>query len=67
MESLHEPRYKLIAEAARELRKGDRWLRDWLKYHPCDRNGEPFYRLAPADAADSAELAPWSAAWFLAP
>jgi hypothetical protein len=27
MEPLHEPRFKLIAEAARELRKGERWSR----------------------------------------
>ena len=40
------PRFKLIAEAARDLRKGERWLQDWLKRHPCDQKGEPFYRLA---------------------
>jgi hypothetical protein len=37
MDSL--PRFKLVAEAARELRKGERWLRDWLKRHPVDRDG----------------------------
>jgi hypothetical protein len=41
-----EPRNKLIGEAARDLRKGERWLRDWLKRHPRDQNGEPYYRLA---------------------
>ena len=41
-----EPKYKLVSEAARELRKGQRWLREWLKDHPCDASGEPFYRLA---------------------
>ena len=41
-----EPRNKVIAEAARDLRKGERWLRDWLKQHPCDQKGEPYYRLA---------------------
>src|SRR6266566_2491307 len=40
------PRIKLVAEAARELRKSERWLRDWLKQHPVDRNGDAFYRLA---------------------
>jgi len=42
----HERRNKLIAEAARELRKSERWLRDWLKQHPRDDKDEPFYRLA---------------------
>jgi hypothetical protein len=41
-----EPRHKVIAEAARDLRKGERWLRDWLKRHPYDQKGEPYYRLA---------------------
>lgn len=41
-----EPRNKLIREAARDLRKGERWLRDWLKRNPCDQNSEPYYRLA---------------------
>src|SRR5215831_17077705 len=40
------PRFKLVAEAACELRKSERWLRDWLKQHPVDRNGDAFYRLA---------------------
>src|ERR1700739_4058519 len=40
------PRFKLVAEAARDLRKRERWLRDWLKSHPVDRNGVAFYRLA---------------------
>ena len=44
--SAHERRYKLIIEAARELRKSERWLRDWLKQNPFDQRGEPFYRLA---------------------
>jgi len=35
-----------IAEAARELRKGERWLRDWLKVHPLDATGAPFFATA---------------------
>jgi hypothetical protein len=41
-----KPRFKLLAEAAMELRKGDRWLRDWLRQNPCDARGEAYYRLA---------------------
>ena len=41
-----KPRFKILAEAAVELRKGERWLRDWLKQNPCDARGEAFYRLA---------------------
>ena len=29
-----------------ELRKGERWLRDWIKQNPCDARGEAYYRLA---------------------
>jgi len=39
-------RYKTIDEAAAVLRKGTRWLASWLKAHPVDRYGEPFYHLA---------------------
>ena len=38
--------YKTIDEAAAVLRKGTRWLASWLKAHPVDRYGEPFYHLA---------------------
>ena len=38
--------YKTIDEAAAVLRKGPRWLASWLKAHPVDRCGEPFYHLA---------------------
>jgi hypothetical protein len=38
--------YKTINEAAAILRKGARWLASWLKVHPIDRYGEPFYHLA---------------------
>lgn len=44
--AFREPRFKLLAEAAEELRKGERWLRDWLKQHPRDVHGEAFYCLA---------------------
>jgi hypothetical protein len=39
-------RYKTIDEAAAVLRNGPRWLTDWLRSHPVDRHGEPFYHLA---------------------
>jgi hypothetical protein len=38
-----------IVEAARELRKGKRWLRDWLKAHPHDDAGTPFFAQAGRD------------------
>jgi hypothetical protein len=38
--------YKTVDEAAAVLRKGPRWLADWLKSHPVDRYGEPFYHFA---------------------
>ena len=41
-----KPRFKLLAEAAMELCKGERWLRDWIKQNPCDARGEAYYRLA---------------------
>jgi hypothetical protein len=40
------PRFYTLAETARTLRKSERWLWDWLKRHPCDDNGQPFFRLA---------------------
>jgi hypothetical protein len=40
-----KPRFKLLAEAAMELRKGERWLRDWIKQNPCDARGEAYYAL----------------------
>lgn len=35
-----------IAEAAGQLRKSQRWLRDWLKRHPHDADGRPFFAKA---------------------
>ena len=32
-----------LLEAADRLRKSKRWLLEWLRKHPADRNGEPFY------------------------
>jgi hypothetical protein len=32
-----------LSEAARELRKSRRWLQDWLRDHPVDAVGIPFY------------------------
>lgn len=31
-----------IHEAAARLRKGERWLRDWLRDHPRDSANKPF-------------------------
>src|SRR6266568_985215 len=30
-------------DTASRLHKSRRWLQDWLRNHPVDRNGEPFY------------------------
>src|SRR5690348_2373365 len=38
--------YKTIEEAAAVLRKGKRWLESWLRGHPVDRAGEPYYHYA---------------------
>jgi hypothetical protein len=35
-----------IREAAAELRKSERWLRDWLQGHPYDAHGRAFFALA---------------------
>jgi hypothetical protein len=32
-----------LDEAAKELRKSRRWLQDWLRDHPIDAAGTPFY------------------------
>ena len=32
-----------IDEAAAQLRTSKRWLLEWLRAHPMDSNGEPFY------------------------
>ena len=36
----------VIEEVAAELRVKKRWLAEFLRAHPCDQYGEPFYRLA---------------------
>lgn len=35
-----------IHEAAEALRKSERWLHEWLRSHPADRHGRPFYARA---------------------
>jgi hypothetical protein len=32
-----------LDEAAAELRKTPRWLREWLRAHPVDQDGEPYF------------------------
>ena len=32
-----------LEEAANELRKTRRWLNEWLRAHPVDSEGEPFF------------------------
>ncbi len=32
-----------IEEAAAELHKTPRWLREWVRAHPRDKSGEPYY------------------------
>lgn len=32
-----------LNEAAAELRKTPRWLREWVRSHPRDKSGEPYY------------------------
>jgi hypothetical protein len=32
-----------LEEAAKELRKTRRWLNEWLRAHPFDSEGEPFF------------------------
>lgn len=32
-----------LDEVAKELRKTRRWLNEWLRAHPLDQFGEPFY------------------------
>jgi hypothetical protein len=36
-------RLMTLSEAASELRKSRRWLQEWLRKHPVDRHGMPFY------------------------
>lgn len=49
-----------IAEAASELRKTSRWLKEWLGKHPVDAAGIPFYvplgRTKTFEAADIARI-----------
>jgi len=40
------PHFYILKEVASALRKSERWLWDWLKKHPQDRDGRPFFRLA---------------------
>jgi hypothetical protein len=32
-----------LIEAAEALRKKPRWLREWLRQHPADKGGEPYF------------------------
>jgi hypothetical protein len=32
-----------LEEAAVRLRKTKRWLMEWLRSHPADQDGEPYY------------------------
>ena len=32
-----------LDEAAEKLHKGRRWLQDWLRDHPSDQQGVPFF------------------------
>jgi hypothetical protein len=36
-------RAQTLQEAAEQLRKSPRWLQDWLRTNPMDREGEPYY------------------------
>jgi len=36
-------RVSTIEEAAARLRKTKRWLMEWLRSHPADPDGEPYY------------------------
>ena len=38
-----------VDEAAADLRKTPRWLREWLRAHPADKSGEPYYTPAGRD------------------
>jgi hypothetical protein len=38
-----------LDEAAAELRKTPRWLREWVRAHPRDSAGEPYYTPAGRD------------------
>ena len=38
-----------LPEAAAELRKSARWLREWLQSHPRDKSGAPYYTPAGRD------------------
>src|SRR5262249_14103044 len=40
--SMPQPVYTLD-EVAQHLHKSRRWLQDWLRAHPADRSGKPFY------------------------
>jgi hypothetical protein len=34
-----------LLEAADQLRKSKRWLLEWLRAHPADNDGQPFYTI----------------------
>jgi hypothetical protein len=52
-----------LAEVAKRLRKSPRWLREWLRCHPADQDGEPFYTpLGRTKTFDDTDVAPIRAA-----
>ncbi len=47
-----------LDEAARQLRKSRRWLLDWLRSHPADSAGVPFYSpMGRTKTFDDADIA----------
>src|SRR6516165_1621370 len=49
-----------MEEAAKELRKSRRWFQDWLRLHPADAAGYPYYtpvgRTKTLDESDIARI-----------